>query len=1163
MTKGTRGARYRPLRSLGRGAVGEVDLFVDLRHEQLGARKRLRTLRVAALSLFKREFRTIARLRHPNLTRVFELEEDDDGLFFTMEFIAGQDLRSHCNNMGLLPGLRATLPQILAALSFLHEHGIVHRDVKPSNILIGDDGLVKLLDFGLAGRVGAHELVAGTPAYVAPEQAEGAPLTPASDVYALGATLFDVASGRPPFLGGVTEVLEAHRRSEPPPLRQLQADTLPALETACAAMLRKSARRRPDIRTAARMLLEPLGLSPALSSPDVAPAGLVGRADLQERLAALCDMGPTRMVALVGPTGVGKTALAEWLARHARQRGLVVLCGGARPHEHVAFNALDGVIDDLSRHLDSQAHEQADVRIAREAFPVLGPPATLRVSAVRERVRHRVFGWRGPASQPPRHLIFDAIARLIAGVSEGGVLIVVDDIQWADEDSRALLSHCLDGIPDGLVVLAVRRDDVAPTLIEPWLHKRTATSIAVPPLASEELAEVVRCATPANVELTATDVQAAVAGCAGRPFLAQIAARNLARGGMATDLDSRIAVATTPERSVLRHLAAADSWLPLNWLADAVAPRRAVHDTLSNLEADGLVRMSLREGGETTIDVYHSGVRDAVLAVTDDEALARSHSALADRMLARRGANEELVRHLTAAGRIREAARSALVAARTAASQHAYSLAADMYRVALRHAERDETRLRRELVDALERGGRYAEAAQEWRTLAAQATPTERALWRYNQAHAWLAANRYHEGRWLLGLALDELGEGTDPNARLTTIARLVGGALLPRPLTASEPRTEWAFRNMKTGMLLCFHDPVSGLQHLLRAHRRFRVAGDPVHTASCEQLFATLALLSSRRRHVPLAERYSAIAAARVKGLGITPEYEANAAFFAGLGAFRRGAWDVAQHHFARCAEAGDRAHGTTERLMALSWSTMVDVYRQDIPAMRRRHLMLERLARACGGSFIYSHIALLGGYIKYLEGNFPEARRIIEERAELYRDSRPNTQRAAALLYRHMSAIYTENGSEGRRRFATDVRTGRRFGFFSSTYAGPFAQIGATLEANALRSGDSLASARRAKRYVRIIEASPPLVHGSSWRVRAYLADAAGDAQGAIVHLERAEQEAARYQRRIDVAIARYQRGLRLGGEAGSQLKESAEAVVSALGVRAIILQEDAGLR
>ncbi|NPC99128.1 serine/threonine-protein kinase, partial [Nocardioides sp. zg-DK7169] len=203
--------RYSLVREIGRGGMGAVWLGRD---EVLGREVALKRIGPAAghddpdvsLERAGREARLAARLNHPHVVAVFDLLREGEDQWLVMEHVAGSTLADLVRSAGSLsPDQAATLlSQAADALAAAHEAGIVHRDVKPSNILVTPDGEVKLTDFGIA-RGGTDltltrtGLVTGSPAYLAPEVASGQPASEASDVWSLGATLFHALAGHPPY----------------------------------------------------------------------------------------------------------------------------------------------------------------------------------------------------------------------------------------------------------------------------------------------------------------------------------------------------------------------------------------------------------------------------------------------------------------------------------------------------------------------------------------------------------------------------------------------------------------------------------------------------------------------------------------------------------------------------------------------------------------------------------------------------------------------------------------------------------------------------------------------------------------------------------------------------------------------------------------------------
>ena len=203
------GGRYEILRHIGRGGMGEVYLCRDAKLSREVAVKRLLSdgpLRDSALERFRREAQAVAQLSHPNIVTLHDFDVDPTGPYLVMELLRGQDLSARVRADGPLPGeeVCTIALQVIAALSHAHEQGIIHRDIKPSNLFLQANGVVKVLDFGLARSAGDHTLSIvgaglGTADYVAPEQAEDATKADArSDQFSLGATLYFLLTGHSP-----------------------------------------------------------------------------------------------------------------------------------------------------------------------------------------------------------------------------------------------------------------------------------------------------------------------------------------------------------------------------------------------------------------------------------------------------------------------------------------------------------------------------------------------------------------------------------------------------------------------------------------------------------------------------------------------------------------------------------------------------------------------------------------------------------------------------------------------------------------------------------------------------------------------------------------------------------------------------------------------------
>ena len=347
--------RYRVERVLGGGAMAKVVLARDA---ELGRAVAVKVLDESLATdesfraRFSREARLAASLSHPNLVTVFDAGEAEGRPYIVMEYVEGLTLEERLRNDGPLPPeeVRRVALQVCAGLEHAHAHGLVHRDLKPGNLIERTDGTVKIADFGIARGDGATELteagtIVGTAAYLAPEQAQGGDITPRSDLYAFGVVLYELLTGRRPWqIESLSDL--ARRHTEPPPAlpehvppglravveRCLAADPVdrPASAADVAGMLgaaddqatvviRRAAPRRPPRRR---------GMSPvwpiALLSALVLGLAALGLALAQGDGDGGSSEGRTPTSAQVEPIPDGATPaedarnLSDWLRENSR-----------------------------------------------------------------------------------------------------------------------------------------------------------------------------------------------------------------------------------------------------------------------------------------------------------------------------------------------------------------------------------------------------------------------------------------------------------------------------------------------------------------------------------------------------------------------------------------------------------------------------------------------------------------------------------------------------------------------------------------------------------------------------------------------------------------------------------------------------------------------------
>jgi eukaryotic-like serine/threonine-protein kinase len=202
---------------------------------------------------FEREGRTIAGLNHPNIIRVYDIDESDGLFYMVMDLLPGGTLESRIREGGLDRKWSAdVIVKVAGALEYAHSRGVIHRDIKPSNVLLDAEGQPVLADFGIARLVqGEGEpnltsagMVMGTPAYMAPEQLTGGQPDARSDIYSLGVVLYQLLAGRAPFTGDTMAIVSAHLTKQPPALRELMSDLPPALDAVVLQALAKQPEHR-------------------------------------------------------------------------------------------------------------------------------------------------------------------------------------------------------------------------------------------------------------------------------------------------------------------------------------------------------------------------------------------------------------------------------------------------------------------------------------------------------------------------------------------------------------------------------------------------------------------------------------------------------------------------------------------------------------------------------------------------------------------------------------------------------------------------------------------------------------------------------------------------------------------------------------------------------
>ena len=490
---------------IGRGGMGVV---YRVRDERTGQEVALKMLAPEAAShrdsalRFKREFRAIRRVVHPNVVRVFEAGTYRGSPYFTMELVDGRnirlwldgddsiipyakdsppggalalDQRQRLNDPPRIRRLAEATVQVCFALSAIHAHRIVHRDLKPDNILVTAQGVVKLMDFGIAKQLSEHGpttsggMVVGTFKYLSPEQALGLDIDGRADLYCLGIVLYELLAGRHPFYSE-TSVGYAyhHARTPAPPINRFNPEVDGRIAAIAERLLSKSPADRfataddliADLKeavagvgervkqlkaTTKRFALPPFQLS---SDPLFAPA-MVGRDREKQALLAQVDRllgGRGRFVVVEGDSGSGKSRLLREVSVEAREQGAEFLTCRAAANERAPYAPLIEVFDQIARQLGTRSRKEV-LHVLGADGPVLARvlPAIAALPGVDKRPL--------PALAPEDEQIrFRAAVADVLGryCEEKPCVLLIDDLNEADELTLDLVRH-LAGTLVGLV----------------------------------------------------------------------------------------------------------------------------------------------------------------------------------------------------------------------------------------------------------------------------------------------------------------------------------------------------------------------------------------------------------------------------------------------------------------------------------------------------------------------------------------------------------------------------------------------------------------------------------------------------------------------------------------------------------------------------------------
>lgn len=763
--------RFEVVGFLGEGTRKRVYLARD--RERLGAMTAVAIFNTegmgeTALARARLETEAMRKLgEHPRLVPVIAAGQDGSRPYIASEFMPGGDLGETiaAADGRRLPSERAIEigTDIAAGLEHAHRRGIVHRDLKPANVWLDSEGRARLGDFGLAtgadrSRAGVERMVVGTAAYLPPEQAIGRRTDERADLYSLGALLYEMVAGQPPFVGDdPVSIISGHLSAVPVPPSRHAEEIPPALDELILALLSKSPDDRPRSAHEVRERLASIDLDAPRAAADdrvqnpldALAAGLfVGRDAEFEQLRqlgerAVSGRGGTSLIE--GEPGIGKTRLAEELITYARMRGANVLA--ATCHEADATPAYWPFAQAIRSYV-----RQADPVGLAWQLGTDGPELARLVPEIREVVPSVPESppLEGPES---RFRFYEAVASFLIGVARARPLMLVfDDMHWADPSSVELLRFLAGRVSGNPMLLAcgyreeeaAARADFQQTIAE-MLEVPNSARISLGGLSAEAIARYVELSSgrAPSAELAARIHEQT----GGNPFFVGEVVRLLAADddvsaaddrageiphGVREAVRRRIERLPEPSGTVLEAAAVIGRSFDRDLLSrvaelDGIEPS-ATAEALDAARAARIIERSPREDGQ--LQFAHAVFRETIDDELDPERHRRLHTRAGvlleevcrddpDRFL------PALARHFLEAGpEHREQARTyALAAGRQAASRLAHADAAGYLERALTvspaAAPEEELALRLELADEMIRSGRFHDARPTILTAAA------------------------------------------------------------------------------------------------------------------------------------------------------------------------------------------------------------------------------------------------------------------------------------------------------------------------------------------------------------------------------------------------------------------------------------------------------------
>ncbi len=1058
--------RFRVLGSLGQGGGGLVEHVFDSVHGREMALKRLVRTSPSHEQALRREHRIVAGLEHPNLLCPLELGQDDRGLYLLSEFMPSEGFVRYCDDS--LIRLAGALPQLLAALRYLHERGIAHGDISSENIRVCASGQLFIMDFGLGAIEGAEDAQGGTPGFISPERSEGGASSFSSDQYSLGRLLqaVTVEQSTSALDAAISEMLG------PPSLRPSAAE----LET----------RVLPSLGSVAVMASQAVNRS----------SGLVGREALTRLITGELIAG--HRLVLCGPSGIGKTALIQEVSEVVRKTDVLPLHANGYQGANTPFGLLDIWLEEAAstfRTVPSHLREVVERLGAQSPAMARWLGADAHALRVRASLRQRLFG---RPDQGLRGLVNDAQA--ILEVSGQRVLLVADDMQWADRDSLAALRILLEGHSIGFLGGArPGADEIIGTRL-----------LQVPPLDDTVLLQLL-----VGNGLPEERARQIATRSSGLPGVALLAAQfsDDPRPVEAATFDL-IRKLQRPERELLAIL----------W----VAGRPVATDEVDLAASSSLMRRGLITAHNGSISL-HDALRGPIGKAMDQDWLRAAQ--LRKAMDPASDANTR-VSALLAAGNEEGARALAPKAADEAFRQGAFHRSAELYELATRDGANPVLRERYALV--LDSAQRHDDASKVWNELARTSTGDKNQEFLLACARSLLSARNISLGKEAIEEAL-----GT-PSPAWKTMLRFLRGPQKSHALL----RPTSAERALRNASLAGYFNTFEGIRLALDARTSFG-SGTEEFGAWADYLLAFYARFAGFPK---LAERYQ-LAAEKWKPEVSNAIVRAFPDFLHSYEKLRTGDYASAIICLDRSIES---LHGTPdersfEALLALSLRTSAVLARQRVPESEAAVARFEAATRDGRDIAIQCHVETTRALVLTWQGRFEEAIALMDRT----RDTWPQKPRTLQLILIETYAALPRmlSGDAPRAHSALSAVLKGEHALRFTAYGPIVSAIAAATELAAARAGAPGASVSRAASQALIGIQRPSFANGLARRVLCHVTGRG---------LSWAELSAKKRDQPIDFALALHAQGLRKAGSAGTRLRSEARAILAQVGASARLLDE-----